>query len=515
MIVPSKSSNAVLPDCREMRVNLWLLAKGDLFAPAAWGPSLFSIASVACTTALAILVLGVFWGYQAVSRYRASTGLIFGDPRFEEHRLTPSQVIDKEKDVRGKLKDPSVLMGCFPFVEARAQCYTLDVEGSRRYRPMVGRTVHGRSDPLIQTIPLQSGKGFTSDRDMGVIVSPAFLQSLALPDGAAPPVSVRYREIGGAKADEIEAPVVGVAAREFSARWNFLILESALLTLEAEHQDIPTTIVRTRPAPRNWRKADLPDSVRVRLGTFGVDEGRRVGEALEFTSNRPMSRENWLAIIRDVRRQLTGFVEKFPDAGGCFQDQYLELVVERSADASAALQTYHYVSLHTERPDAVEELVAAARPLPADPELAAKIAQLGDVARLGRVLVWVVPVLVLFTGFLNLLAIQRLRDATKLDEIGLLKAIGMSEGRLLDLFFLEALIVWGLGVVLGAIAAWPIGLAVRFVMAETPREFECAFFWLWPTAIGGAVSLVAVLAATYFGTYTSRRRPPIESFCAN
>lgn len=495
---------------------LWRLVVRDLIGPAGRRSTLTSIVSVAGTAALAILVLGIFWGYGAVLRYRASVGMVFGDPRYAEYRLTHAMVEEKDREIREQLRAPESFLGCYGFVETEAECHRLAVGRNGEYQRLVGRTACGPADPLLKLLRLQAGKTLTMPDELGVVVSPKLLDELGWSGDLRSLPALRFRRLGNAQAtsDSINVPVVGVTTREFSARWQFVLLESSYFAIQEQHRDVEARAVQVRPVPPGWDLTNLPNEVVDTLRNLGIEGGEIVaakGErSCEFRRQTALLRSNWGIYIRDLRRAMTGFTQ--------FGDEpfFTEITAMSGDDRKAVpLQDYDYVSFYTTDPNSVERLVELAHPLPSDPELTSRLSQLGTVAKLGRVVLLTVLCAVVAIGLVNLSAIEEMRAEAKSEEIGLLKAMGMRDKDLLAVFQRESMVVSMIGILLSIVVAIPLGLAAGWWLADSPEERTRAFSWLWPPAITAIVTFSTSLAATTVGTRNARKRAPIESFRAN
>lgn len=119
-----------------------------------------------------------------------------------------------------------------------------------------------------------------------------------------------------------------------------------------------------------------------------------------------------------------------------------------------------------------------------------------------RLLIGLVAALVLVAAAITVAGTLNTIVMERLGEIGLMKALGATDGRVTGLFLTEALSLGAFGGVLGFL----VGLALAFVVGQ--RVFEAAITpvaWAFPGALlaGVAVSLVA-------GIYPARRAMAID-----
>jgi len=115
-------------------------------------------------------------------------------------------------------------------------------------------------------------------------------------------------------------------------------------------------------------------------------------------------------------------------------------------------------------------------------------------------------------GIVNTL-LMSVQERTR--EIGLMKAMGMSNGRVFGLFSLEAVVIGFLGAGLGALAAIGLGSAISSVAAAGPlADLPGLTLLLFDPASVAVVILVIMLVAFLSGVLPARRaarQDPIES----
>src|SRR5262249_35491447 len=117
------------------------------------------------------------------------------------------------------------------------------------------------------------------------------------------------------------------------------------------------------------------------------------------------------------------------------------------------------------------------------------IQQVEALARAARLAVLLLSVVVAVLGglsFWNVKVIQELRALHKTSEIGMLKAIGMSDGLLRQVYLAEATLVWGLGVAAGAALGLAAGPAAGARLGGGPGGGAGAFYSPWDVRRGGA-----------------------------
>lgn len=505
------------------------LAWRDLWGPRAKRISLMSALSVTAICTLAIVVIGLLEMQVTLTRRRASCGLTFGDNRVREFMLTRAQIDEKEAAIRLALGPRSTgFLGCSPILEVKSQVVFTPPNQSPLVRTCYGRTVANAQDVDRMQLSFQHGGKFTSNSQPGVIVSPQFLRDRARANESALD-DVEFVELGeAASVDDasrqaLRLPIVGVTRHEFSPRWTFLILEPALDSLERDYRNFATRIAQAHPVPSNFTNSELPASLKRHLQTRGIDRFIRTPDRkLEFRAARSMDRQQWGDLLEEIRREMAG-LEQFAGEPGYFSAplQLIPESQESNEGPSVDERLYDFVSLGTDNPTLVEELVRLAEPLPADPALAASLRQLASMTRLSDILRWATALAVFFVGGVTSWAVQYLHAVTKRQEIGLLKAIGMNDRSLGVLFVAEGTIVAAFGVGL-AVLACPIGMGVSCLLFEGDDEFQLLRVanvlwrcWGQPWLTNGGAAIAASAVAAWFGTWKARANSPIESFGAN
>ncbi|QBE47424.1 ABC transporter permease [Leucobacter triazinivorans] len=124
----------------------------------------------------------------------------------------------------------------------------------------------------------------------------------------------------------------------------------------------------------------------------------------------------------------------------------------------------------------------------------------------------VIALLAASFGVINTLYMS-VQDRTR--EIGLMKASGLSSGRVFGLFSFEAMLLGLWGSVLGILAAWALGQGVNAVAADSFLAdfpgFELALFPLGSIAVIVGVILVITFAAGALPARRAARLDPIDA----
>ena len=112
----------------------------------------------------------------------------------------------------------------------------------------------------------------------------------------------------------------------------------------------------------------------------------------------------------------------------------------------------------------------------------------------------------------NMLVIQLLTARQKVQEIGMIQAMGMDQGLLLQVFLTEAVLVWLFGLLVAVGLLIPgILISVR-ILAEEPAQRDLWFHlpWLYRVGLAGFALLISVLC-TGFATMWTIRSSPVQN----
>ena len=124
----------------------------------------------------------------------------------------------------------------------------------------------------------------------------------------------------------------------------------------------------------------------------------------------------------------------------------------------------------------------------------------------------VIALLAASFGIVNTL-LMSVQERTR--EIGLMKAMGMSNGRVFSLFSLEAVVIGFLGSAIGAVAAIGLGSAISTALSAGPlADLPGLTILLFDPANVAIVILVIMLVAFLSGVLPARRaarQDPIDS----
>jgi ABC-type antimicrobial peptide transport system permease subunit len=247
-----------------------------------------------------------------------------------------------------------------------------------------------------------------------------------------------------------------------------------------------------------------------RLGVESAEAQRAlVGQVISYTITTPRSES------RTFSTPIVGIETN--TRGGTLGTADKVAIAQWWYNAPDLLETdgYSYVLLRTDGLSAASRVTAALTPL----GYRAQTVQF-FLDQINRIFT-IIQVLLSSVGFLALLVasigisntmIMAIYERTR--EIGVLKAVGASEGDVLRLFLVEAGLIGLIGGVFGVIAGWLLGLGLDWVIhryLENEKVFiPGAFFVVTPALVAGALVFAAVeglLAGLYPAARAGRLDP--------
>lgn len=516
-------------------LGVWF-AWRDLTRPGARRTTLVSAVTVAVVTALTLIIFGLCSGYEAIRQDRIvhdplTLCIWVGDPRYQSTRVSPEKLAMLREKVPAALDDSTGFLGCCPFREVRGIDWFLAAEGRRDYSvELLGRTI-APDDPLFESRPLRSPSDGGAEQPApnpielleqgGAIITPRLLEEVYWEEGAGIPETLRIRSPGG---DEIEVPVRGITKQDLPLGHLFVITEEYLQEISTESP--PVENVATGPVPDDWpAPADLPEAVQEALDVYGIltplEEATSQGRIWLLRSMVPSGfrKSTWVLYARQLQAMMTacGFKEG---------SQFAQVQLRGSQPAgSPPREDYDRVMIRLKEAqylkparDAVTEDADLGIPVFDSEDTLEKLAKLDDYARQLRSFSLGIVLALAFTAGWNLLLIQSLRIEQKTEEIGMLKAMGMTSGAIQVLYVVEAALLWFAGFLLGCTAAWPAGkfLFGPSLLSDTATEAKIAF-QITPAvlALTLVISPLVCLLATWIATRNAVRRSPIETLYAN
>ena len=482
----------------------------DLFERNARRTTRVLLVTVAVLSGFTLAVYGLALGYQRVRLQRLQR-----DPLALCLWATVPTLGDKVKPeqiaaLRRRLGESS----CFPFREAEMDWFVRPKnEELAHSTSLTGRTL-APDDPLLQSFPLRSGRGFEQADAEGVIVTESMLRIL---DQRADVTSLRLR--ARASGEPIDVAVLGVTQAPLPLGHTFLMTEEYHRRLLTEDPNPAVANVRTGPVPASWPEPEhLPQTVKNALDSYNILPPRIEKRAdggkvwLLESSDNPQLRSNWLACVNRIHQLMLESDRRLKPA-----PDFVRIVLPGTAPRAQLPAGYDGVGIYVGDLPQLKPAAEAAQEagLSVNRDVIEQIEAIGRASRAAVLLLTLVVVVLGTLSFWNIKVIQELRSLQKVSEIGMLKAIGMSNGLLRQVYLTEAALVWALGTVGGTALGLTTGLAASWMLAEHPEERWTAFYCPWDVWLGVAgMGGVACWLSTLFATQRARRGSPIETLSA-
>jgi hypothetical protein len=415
-------------------------------------------------------------------------------------------------DLLAKLREQ--VASTYPFHETE---FDWLVQAGGRERGSValrGRTL-ASGDPLLESVPLQSGKRFESPDQAGAIVTPEFLRLVLLPAETLPGtmLHIRSRSSGAA----VAVPLVAVTADKLPLGHHFLLTEACELALLSSDPDVAVQTVRTGPIPETWpRPRQLPATVREALRAFRLDlpvREERLGKPhvwqISSLSDLPPRCSQWRTYLKRINELMkeAGFTPG-PEFDRIETPPVQVHLPERGGYDMAGVYVHDLPDL---RP-AADGIRAATGLHVVNDGVIQQLNEYAAAARVELVVLLLVLLVVVVLAALNLVVVQELRTQQKIAEIGLLRAVGMNDRLLRGLCQLEAALLWLLGVGGGLlVSVLVLSIGVRQTLSDTERAALFTQQWLLLETAFLALSALICSGSAWFATRSARRACPAES----
>jgi hypothetical protein len=481
----------------------------DLFERSAWGTTAVIMATLAVVVALTLLAFGLAEGFERVRLARLKNDPqtlclwvgYSGEPILQHDRARIREHLVQRFGAEDAIR------GAFPFREVPFHW----VDGSDpTQRPQVlGRTL-APGDPLLQGRAFRSGGAFRDASAEGVVVSRHMLEQLHLsPD--APPAEI---ELEGHSGVVRKVPVVGVLEEAVPPNnLGFVITEPFYVALRTQDQNVRSPQVRTGPVPGKWPEPeDLPELMKRALQQYGVMtpvlRTYRGQDVWVLTSRGGIAyRLNvWKSYLEGLQR--TAKELNLPTDPAFGQVTPLQKLPEEPLPEPTRLALYLRDLPHLK--PAAEEIDKLGFFVNKD-----VVAQIESIHRSSAAIRTLLTAIILVIGVQagwGMTVIQGLRARQKVTEIGMLKAMGVDNQLMRQLYLAESAVLWLFGALLGAglgvFAGWAIENWLPGDAQGRMVEFDCPWFYLVGAA-GGA--LVLCLLSTLVATHRARKASPIES----
>ncbi|MDW8079211.1 MAG: ABC transporter permease [Thermoguttaceae bacterium] len=486
---------------------VWWLAVRNLVRRGRVSSTVVISVALGLLTFLTVLGLGVLFGYQAVERAKLledplSCCLWVGHPAIRERWLDEERM-EALKQLLGRMEG---VRGWYPCREIHVDWFMVDRPEAKESVTIRGRTIHP-DDPFCQVLGPE-----LIQKPGRVVVTAEFFRLVGHPEDQEPPPQLSYRSDVGQHGT---CQVAGVLRRDLPWQHHFIVSEGWYQREFSRQADVRTSCVRTGHLPADWpeRWTDFPAEVRSLFGSYHFFPPSRTLDVdgkpywVIMTDSQPG------LFISEFRVRLEMVCQKMRLLG--FQTQGEEAFLDgiapygaASSPRQATSRPYNLVAVYV---NSLSDLKPVKQTLEAHGfavrDTAYVIERLDQIAQrttvLGRIILGVL--LAMGGGLLTLLAgVHMMRAETRIQEIGTLKALGMSKGFAVAVLAVEAIIVWVVGTALGLIAGVPAGkFFVGPALLAASENLRQHAFILPPGVLIGLfmltlfTSLLAILASAW------------------
>jgi hypothetical protein len=369
--------------------------------------------------------------------------------------------------------------------------------------------LHGRG-PALQQV-------FDNAKEEGVVVTRKLLKGLHVPAGQSP----KTLKVEGPSGRPQEVQVLAVVEQSLPPDdREFAMPEAFYVKLKTQDPNVRTAAIETGPVPQAWLAKGLPKDLQAILSNEGVQMPpvwrpvERDGRELDvWMLNSREARTGlrvdiWRKYLEMIRDTMTKDLLLPPGP-----DFVTVVPLDKKQEEAPPKRHRHLAVYLSDLPDlkpAAEVIDTLGFPVNRD-----VVNQVDSVQQSTAAIFVLLLVIVAVVGGLavwNTTVIQQLRAQQKVTEIGMLKAIGMTNRQMQQLYLVEASLLW----FFGALAGVGLGLlAGRAVEAGIPPdaqgrviEFDCPWCYI---VVGVGASLLLCLFSTLWATRKARRDPPIRS----
>jgi hypothetical protein len=399
---------------------------------------------------------------------------------------------------------PEHISSCQPFNEIQLNWHFASGKG---FEPHSGRTLIATDElfrsPNQQSL-FRSGGPFTSAEQVGVIVSPRLLEHLGYPEGIQPGTDLKIQTPNSGETKEIK--IVGVTHTPLPLGHLFIMNHHAYMRLLTEDPNVTGSTIDTGPIGPTWpdTPAELRDRSKSKYHEFGWDgfgmervDGTRYYK-FRLAKARAMPTSHWRFFLKNLYEEI---MKDYPP-----HPPFVQVHVVGAQDKEPpSLPPPEWVGIYVEDLDALRPTVRAVID---DDWLAneAGLAQMEEISRsfkTAMLVLWGLMVLFLIAAGVSFYSVHSLRAQQKAAQIGMMRALGMSDRQLTELFLLEADMLWRRGTLLGMVgASLVLGLLAFFSLQ---RSEVLAVFRDWGSLYVVVFLLISWLCSRFTASFSTRR----------
>lgn len=488
------------------------------------------VRTIAMICGLATLIFGLSLGGNELFRDRLrrqslALSLFIGEDRIER-RPTVETIHVLEDLLKREIGAENFNLRGFH----RAELAFYEHDESRGTLRISGGTFNP-GDPMIDRLfpPEQrtfdpNGKGIIASRELlNRLQFPRQLDEYGNAIPCNPPRTLRIR--GTPDSPFVDVPVLAFTEIRLPLGHLFLVSEAEEQRLWSATTEGLASRVRSGSIPDDWPSyRELPRVVQDRCNKVGVElpreafdlDGRRCWE-LVAKNDRPIIMSEWRKVLESLAEaMLLANDGAFDAPTGDFVSfqainetkphldssmEYIEISVRNLDDLKPASKVCRHKSVN----------------FPADETTVDRLDEIARNSKLAIVVSGTLLVAVALNAFSGLTSLQMVRSEQKLPEIGMLRAMGLPQGRLHGVFLAAGFLFWIrgalYGTLLGIAASYTIGWLL-LVDHKRPSEMLLVFDPI-PIPVILFITLAATLLSVSVGTRQARRSSPMETLRAS
>lgn len=499
---------------RTLQVACWLAVR-NLIRRGRVASTVVATVALALLMFLVVLMTGVFFGHQQVEKAKLlqdplTLCLWLGHPALREHSFDDKRL----KDLEQTLADLPGVREWYPCREINVDWFLVGRPEAEESITVRGRTIDPR-DPFCQALGVRWAQNSSE-----VVVSEEFLRRVGHAEGTAPPQELRFRSATGRHR---LCKVKGVFRRELPWQHQFVVSEDWYERQFPPQAEVRTSTARTGPMPKDWPSSweEFPEIVRDMFQSYGFFPPQKALDSNDEPYWVIVTSDGSELALREFRIRLEMICRQMRQTGfsSVDEDRFLDGLAVYGTDSEQpklSLRPYNLVAVYVK---SLSDLKPVKEALEARGfyvrDTAYVIQRLDELAqrmsRLGAVVIGMF--LALGGGLFTLLAgVHMMRAEARFQEIGTLKALGMSTPVALAVLTAEAVFLWAAGGALGLGAGALVGkFLLGPMLLGVPEELRhCAF--VLPPAQVTALALLTLgtsLIALVGTSWRALKAPPI------
>jgi len=493
----------------------------DLADRRAAAPTLVIVFTIALTTALSALAFTLPQAAEEARRkemgQKPLATCLWGrhvTQELLEPDLQEEQVRALHTRLESGLDSRDDLVGCYPVRVLDLEWRFPNNEKEQRTQ-LRGRTL-APGDPLFRSCRTKYGKTL-SEGEPGIIAAPKMLELLGYPADLPPGSMLTVIRPGGSHAP-MPVQLVDVFVDRLPDGYLYLMTEAYHIQILNTDDDVQMQAVVSGPVHPDWPDplalpATLLDRLEekegLRITLIIQDAGKPRAWQIESIRARPPDFATWRDKLLPLIHRLLRDVAKLVAA-----DQFEKLRPPPQTRPVVRPDGYQRVAIYVRdvkdlRPAAE---IARQNEIRVNENIVDQLSAYSEAVQTAQKLRdFALPALWLLAT-INLTALQSLLAQRKAPEIGMLRAIGMSNRTLLSLYLLEAFILWGLGSLYGLFLTMYVGalLSAR-VLPEGDWSALLTLKWFCHLGLFLLGSLFFGLVSNFVITYSTCRTSPALS----